>query len=214
MKRYIKPDNHINYEDVIIEDSIIIDIELPISQLIAASDTVDNTRFPGSDEFRKRVLDILQNEYHFDVEYDDYAKDSHGNPIHQQGWVSNRDDSDSIYFNVFYDLSNAPYAFKRLSATPPESIDPGLVYCFILFRFSDHPSNNLGDVDYRTFVRNNKNKHMSGRTDVVNTYEEHVKLDENLLQLHYEAALDQLRNAVDTRIMQWVRDAKLMKKYK
>lgn len=73
------------------EDSILIDVEIPMPEGIYSSTVDKTTLFPGREQFQQDVLDILENEYHFEV---------------VDSSVSNRPSSPSIYFDTYYTLED------------------------------------------------------------------------------------------------------------
>lgn len=200
MKRYIKNSFELG-ADVIHRASIIIDIDVPYT-IAAATKWTDYTRFPGAEQFRLDVLDMLVNEFKFDVMGDNY------NGVTQKGWMSKHQDSDSIYFNTFYDLRNTEELFQNKNY----GIDPanvsGKVFCYILFRFSDHDVDSRFDLGHRNFYEANKQNHADSRNDVLLHRDENIIIDEAALQQHYKDALDDLRYELENRIAGWVRYAK------
>lgn len=187
------------HENILFEDQIIIDIDIDITDMIAASYS-PISKFPGVDNFRKEVLSILENDYHFDV----IASEHNG--ILQKGYCSNRDQSASIYFDTYYDLNNAEEPISRLGATITTPIS-GNVYCFIHFRISDHYPNDANSIEHRQFLHDTIQKHVANRSDVSDAYEADIVIDEYTMQLHYDEALDELRDMLDAHILGWVRRA-------
>lgn len=201
MKKYIRNAQELG-EDIIIRDSIILDIEIPYVVASATRGWADNTKFPGEEQFRKDVLHILEDDYLFDVAEDDY------NGILQKGWTSDRDDSDSIYFNTFYNLQNAADALKRADYHIDASNVSGKVYCYILFRVSDHQLDSQFSEEHKDSYQANLKKHTSNRDDILFHRDDTIYLDEAALQQHYQDALDELKYELDGRISAWVRIAK------
>ena len=187
------------HQEVLFEDEIVINIDIDLTN-IAATSYSSISRFPGTDAFRQRVLKILEDEYGFDV-----VQSEHDGVL-QKGYCSNRDGSVSIYFDTYFDLAKAAEPASRLGATIPD-LPTGTVYCFIHFRISDHYLHDSEDVAHRQFINNLKQQYTLHRTDVVDSYEEDIVIDEYTMQLHYDEAIEELKIALDTRILGWVRRA-------
>lgn len=196
MKLYIRSSEEIDEHDVLFEDYIIIDVDDSDIKAICASE--DLVRFPGPDIFREDVAKILLNEYNFDI-----IKEPDG----KLGYVSNKNGSESVYFNVYYDLSNADPILKRIgtSAKAPRS---GKVLCFIHFRFSGHILENVGDVDHNNFLNDNLNKHTQRHPEInFKVREEPVIVPERTLLLQYDKVKEFVEDELDVRIFGWVRKA-------
>lgn len=187
------------HQEVLFEDEIVINIDIDLTN-IAATSYSSISRFPGTDAFRQRVLKILEDEYGFDVIQSEH------DGVFQKGYCSNRDGSVSIYFDTYFDLAKAAEPANRLGATISD-LPKGTVYCFIHFRISDHYLHDSGDIAHRQFINNLKQQYTSHRTDVVDSYEEDIVIDEYTMQLHYDEAIEELKIALDTRILGWVRRA-------
>lgn len=198
-KRFIQSTTNV-HDSILLEDTIVIRVEFdpPILSSISV-DAVE--RFPGRDKFRTDVLDILENEFGFEVEDDTY------NGKIQKGWVSNDPTSDSIYFNVFYDLRKNNKFPEKLKPILDKYNVPGLVYCFILFRFSDYPNYSQFTDEHDEFVRDNRAKHIGDRSDVVYHDDPSIEVPENELQYDYQDALDDLRDRIKGHIDGWVTTA-------
>lgn len=194
MKRYI----HSNIPEI--SDRIIINLDVSIPYAIYSVTQDNSNLFPGVEQFRKDVLAILEDEYHFEVIEDVY------DGKRQKGHCSNRQDSVSVYFDTYFDFANARDAIIRSGVTSLTVPEQGKVHCFIHFRFSDHILNDEGDKLHRDFLRENKNKYAANRPDVTHVIrEEAIDLDETDLTRCYSDALDKLHDALDTRIAYWIR---------
>lgn len=202
MKRYIH--FNINEDEVLFKDRIYINIELDIDELvnIASSTHLELVRFPGVEQFRKDVLAILQ-EYKFDVIEDIY------DGVKQKGHISNRDDSISLYFDTYYDLSNAGYVAKQMGATSWKIPENGLVYCFIHIRISDHWPPDQGDISHRRFVRDNVHRYTDSNPKVTYKFpDEEIVLEEEQIQLYYKFALNTLRTEINAKVYTWLTKSK------
>lgn len=203
MKRYIRSNKYTNNSNkhILFDDTISITIDVDISFPISAATGSNFHRFPGLDQFKQDVLDILQDEYNFDVIEDVY------DGILQKGYITNREDGTSVYFNTYYDLANAGDSLKRLGVSTPYNLQPGLVFCFIHLRFSDHPLNDAGDKLHRAFIAKTTEKYMNQRPDIPEDHkftDEEILVDERTMQLYYNEAIDRLKNSLDSRIIGWV----------
>ena len=74
MKRYIRSNKYTTNSNkhILFDDTISITIDVDISFPISAATSSNFHRFPGLDQFKQDVLDILQDEYNFDVIEDVY----------------------------------------------------------------------------------------------------------------------------------------------
>lgn len=196
MKLYIRSSEEIDEPGVLFDDYILIDVDDADIKSICASESL--VRFPGADKFREDVAKILANEYGFAI-----IKEADG----KLGYVSNRNGSESIYFNVYYDLSNSDPVLKRVgvSIKAPKS---GKVHCFIHFRFSGHSLENVGDIDHNSFLNDNLVKHTQGHPEINFTVkEEPVVVPERTLLLQYDKVKEFVEDELDVRIFGWVRRA-------
>lgn len=205
MKRYRKYIQSSKYldehsDEILFDDRITIDIEVDIPYVIDSSTHEQIIRFPGVEQFRQDVLDILENEYHFEVIEDMY------NGKKQKGYFSNRDDSISVYFDTYLDLCNVEPVLKRIGSVNCPVPGSGKIYCFIHFRFSDHILNDEGDQLHRRFIADNADKYTSDRPDVTHVMkEECITLNERDVTLYYNEALEDLRDQIDIRMTYWAR---------
>ena len=201
MKRYIRNSKYLtDNSDVLFDDSILVDIDVDLSSYVMSSNN-DSTLFPGVEQFKNDVLKILEQEYKFDVIEDNY------DGVLQKGYVSNRDGSASIYFDTYFDLSNAQYAIDRLGVKQPVPKD-GKVFCFIHIRFSDHNLNDGGDSAHLQFVNENAKKYTENNPKVTHVIkDESIEVSERQLHRYYDAALDELKIELDSRILSWIRKA-------
>ena len=201
MKRYIKNSFELG-EGIILRASIKVDVDLS-DAIITAAYTGDE--FPGVDEFRKCALAILQDEYKFDVKYDNY------NGVRQQGWISNEDGSDSIYFNAIFDMHKAADMMQRVDSRLTPDILQGKVYCYIMLRVSQHKVNTRFKPGHINFFEANKQKHTKSikdkLLDPVGT-DEDVYIDEVTLYRKFQEGLDQLRDRIEGNIYSWAQYAK------
>lgn len=196
MKLYIRSSEEITEPGVLFEDYILIDVDASDIRRICAAESL--VRFPGPEIFRQDVAKILQNEYGFDI-----IKESGG----KLGYVSNKNGSESVYFNAYYDLSDSDPVLKRVgtSVKAPKS---GRVHCFIHFRFSGHTLENVGDADHNSFLNDNLNKHTQGHPEINFTVkEEPVIVPERTLLLQYDKVKEFVEDELDVRIFGWVRRA-------
>ena len=207
MKRYIYESNSVSKE-VLFKDKIVIDLEVTLNELIniACSSSGEFIKFPGVEKFKQDALDILINEYKFDVIEDEYEG------VKQRGHSSNRKDSISLYFDTYYDLSNADYAIKNLGISNLKAPESGLVYCYIHIRISDHLLPDMGQELHRKFLKDNMQKYGLNNPNVTHGMkEEEFELDERELNYYYNEALDSLRAELDLRITYWVRKMDIFK---
>lgn len=206
-KHYIRSSKYLDEtrEDYLFDDTILIDINITIPRRIASSSSEGGNivvDFPGVDQFRLDVLEILENEYNFQV-----IEDMHDGKV-QKGYTSNRDNSISVYFDTYFDLSNAKDSINRLGINNIEVPDSGKVFCFIHFRFSDHSIPNAGYVDHRDFINKNTEKYTRNRPDITHVIEEEViEISERDARYYYSKALKDLRDLLDFRISYWVKKA-------
>lgn len=200
MKRYIRTNKYLT-EDcrAVFDDTIKIDIDVDLRWLIAAA-TNSFKRFPGISQFKEDVLNILEAEYNFEVIEDIY------DGTKQKGYITNRQDSCSVYFDTFYDISNAYEPMKRLGIQDPKITGKGQIFCFIHIRFSDHMLNDDADINHNTFLKQNSEKYTHQKSNIALVInQEDVILNERNMQYFYDEALDELRDALDTRISYWAR---------
>lgn len=203
MKRYIRTSKYLdeNSDEILFDDTILleIDVEWPGSAVLS-SDSADSQKFPGVEKFKEDVLHLLEDEYHFEVIEDVY------DGKRQKGYISNREDSISIYFDTYFDLSEARPALERLGISYTDIAESGKVFCFIHLRFSDHELNDEGDVAHRQFINDNAKKYAVRRGNLVfYVPEESIAINERSLHQAYSNALEDLKDELDFRIAAWVR---------
>ena len=203
MKRFIRSSKYLdeNSDEVLFDDTIVLEIDInwPGSAVTSSQDLYDQ-RFPGVEKFRQDVLRMLEDEYHFEVIEDVY------DGKRQKGHISNREDSISIYFDTYFDLSNAGQVLQRLGINDTDVPESGKVFCFIHLRFSDHELNDEGDVLHNRFVNNNAKKYAVQRGNIVfYVPEESIAISEKSLYRAYSNALEDLKDELDFRIAAWVR---------
>lgn len=203
MKRFIRSSKYVdeNSDEVLFDDTIVLEIDInwPGSAVTSSQDLYDQ-RFPGVEKFRQDVLRMLEDEYHFEVIEDVY------DGKRQKGHISNREDSISIYFDTYFDLSNAGQVLQRLGINHTDIPESGKVFCFIHLRFSDHELNDEGDVLHNRFVNNNAKKYAVQRGNIVfYVPEESIAISEKSLHRAYSNALEDLKDELDFRIAAWVR---------
>lgn len=211
MKRYIRQSKYIEQssDPIILDDTVVVDIEIDLSDYIKSATSSNTVLVPGIEKFRKDVCDILENEYGFEVIEDNYR----GRKTKQKGYFSDRHGSFSVYFDTYYDLSKSEPVFKRLGMSNYTVPNKGKVYCFIHLRFSDHDLYNEGDAAHRRFLRTNREKYTANRSDITHVVdEERIKLSHTDMQRHYDEAIDDLKYELDTKILNWVRKANKYKK--
>ena len=196
MKRYILSSKYTQQSDVVLDDKIFIDIEIDIPYIVQSSSSV-NERFPGVDQFRLDVTKLLEDKFHFEVIEDTY------DGVRQKGHITNRKDSVSVYFDTYFDLSNADEVLKELGVTNIIEVTEGKVYCFVHLRFSDHELNDEGDVLHRKFISENANKY--DRQEVTHIIkEESIDVPERVMYQQYNQALIDLEYELKVRISMWV----------
>lgn len=196
MKRYIRGSKYTQQEDVVLDDKIIIDIEFDVPFDVNSSDQVP-TKFPGVDQFKKDVIALLENEFHFEVIEDIY------DGVRQKGHITNRTDSISLYFDTYFDLSNADSVLSELGIHNDVAIDKGKVYCFVHLRFSDHELNDEGDSSHRKFLTENANRYNKREvTHVIK--EESIDVPERVMYQQYNQALADLEYELKVRISMWI----------
>ena len=203
MKRFIRSSKYLdeNSDEVLFDDTIVLEIDInwPGSAVTSSQDLYDQ-RFPGVEKFRQDVLQMLEDEYHFEVIEDVY------DGKRQKGHISNREDSISIYFDTYFDLSNAGQVLQRLGINDTDIPESGKVFCFIHLRFSDHELNDEGDVLHSRFVNDNAKKYAVQRGNIVfYVPEESIAISEKSLYRAYSNALEDLKDELDFRIAAWVR---------
>ncbi len=201
-KRFISASKYIDSEshDVIFDDRIVIDIEIDAPRSIITSSNQIIVKFPGVDQFKQDALDILENEYKFIVIEDIYDGKL------QKGYISNKDDSISVYFDTYFDFSNAQHVLRRMNVRSVNVPEKGQVYCFIHMRFSDHVLNDDGDSLHRKFIAENADKYTRNNPNITHVIkEDNIYLREEEVQLYYDEALEDLRDQLDSRILYWIK---------
>ena len=202
MKRHLRSSSYLTDEDdVLFDDAIVIDVDITWpGSAVTSSEKIYSQRFPGIEKFKEDVLYILENDYHFEVVEDVY------NGKRQKGYITNREDSISIYFDTYFDLANAGDAIQRLGITNLDVPNSGKVFCFIYLRFSDHELNDSGDVAHNAFTSNNAKKYIVLRDNVgYFVPEENIVLEEKSLYRAYTNTLEDLKDELDFRIASWVK---------
>ena len=201
-RRFISASKYVDSESlyVIFDDRIVIDIEVDVPYSIIASTNQTIVKFPGVDQFKQDALDILENEYKFIV-----IEDIHDGKL-QKGYVSNRDDSISVYFDTYFDFSNAQDVLKRMNVGSVNIPEKGQIYCFIHLRFSDHALSDDGDSLHRKFIAENADKYTRNNPNITHVIkEDNIYLREEEVQLYYDEALEDLRDQLDSRILYWIK---------
>ena len=182
------------------------DVDLPIIPEHYLQSASNLTPFPGREQFLKDAVNILENEFKFDIIEDKYNDSSDL----QKGYTSDRDNSNSIYIDSYYDLKHAEYALDYIHTTDKYVPQNVKVRCFIHFRFSDHKLENVGYQDHNKFLDQNAEKYTKGKNIddkfIVKEFDE-TFLETELYQ-YYEDALDTLRGDVASQIYSWVRYAR------
>lgn len=210
MKRMIiSSANRPEHRDVILDSRILVAVDVYFPEVEISSATKQFEPFPGIDNFREHVADILENEYRFEV-----IKEKSNNM--KRGYVTNRSETEStsVYFNTYYDLVNSVGPLQRLGRKIEEAPQAGEVYCFIHIRFSDHMLNDLGYKDRIKWIRDNAEEHTKGRSDVNQVWEdEEIILNEVDLHQYYSAAIEDLRDQLDYKIGYWVKAAERRNSY-
>ncbi len=211
MKRYIRTSKYLDEskQEYLFDDILKIDIDLDMPSLICSSTGTQVVRFPGIDQFREDVAAILEKDYNFVV-----IEDMHDGKL-QKGYITNREDSISVYFDTYFDLSNAQPAFERLGITKYDIPESGKIFCFIHLRFSDHELNDEGDVAHRKFLADNIKKHTADNSEVTHIIpdEQEVIVPESKIYRYYDEALDELRYELDLKVVTWVRRIERYKRH-
>ena len=198
MKIYLRSAEELTGSDILFEDKILIDID--ISDIYDVIEPAEHIKFPGNDAFRSGISKILKDEYKFDI-----TPESEG----ELEYVTNRDLSESVYFNTYYELYNAGLPLERLGINSLKPPAAGKVHCFIHFRISGHILENVGDIAHIQFLDRNVEEHVKNRPDInFIQREEEIILPEYDLYFNYEKAVDELRSDLDVRIFGWVNKAK------
>ncbi len=196
MKIYLKGTSELLEDDVLFETKLLINVDMNTCVIESTSDIV---RFPSREEFREALVTILQDEYKFEIIAEDDGT---------SGQLSTRPDSESVYFNTYYDLSDAQSILDNLGVSRIHAPNAGKVHCFIHFRFSGHPLEDIGDVEHNTFLDNNVKKHTKDHPEINYIEREaEVQLPETDLYLHYDTALENIKYELDGHIAGWVRKA-------
>ena len=195
MKRYIKAvtENEIFLEDTI---EIVIDIDQGITS--AKDYKLRFDKFTTLDNLRKEIAELLIKKYKFNVLTENIGGKQ------QKGWITNRKDSDSIYFNTFYDLKNAKWIASELSIPFNKIGDRTKVKCFIHLSFSGHNHPDLGDMEHRRFLEKNLNEHTEGIDDIDNIIkEDRIKMPESIVYA-YEKGISELEEQLKQHISAWI----------
>ena len=199
MKRYLRANKYINQSNILFYDKIVIDIEIELNDVISASSKI--VRFPGLDQFRQDAIDILES-FGFEVITDVYDGKM------QKGHFSNRPDSISLYFDTYYDLHNAKDHIHISDTSKLEIPEKGKVYCFIHIRISDHTLNDMGDVAHMNYLNENAKKYLKANPKATHFIEEaEIELDETNLYFAYDAALQDLEDDLEFKLLTWLRRA-------
>ena len=204
MKRYIRSSKYIT-SDILFDSTITVDVEvkLPISKAVTSASDTTFELFPGIEKFREDVANILENEYKFEVIREaDYNM--------QRGYVTNRPEelSASVYFNCYYDLSNAQIALNNSGIKLQKAPDPDKIFCFIHIRFSEHELNDTGDLAHKNFIKENAEKYISNNPQVTHSIpDESIVVSEKMLYRYYREALDDLKDKIDATVIYWVKAA-------
>lgn len=206
LKRFIRTSKYLNESSnkILFDDQILVKIDVILPKCVAASrqDGIA-VYFPGTDQFRKDVAEILEREYGFEV-----IEDMHDGKL-QKGYVSNRDDSISVYFDTYLDLCSAQRIVDKSEYTQLTCPDfPAKMFCFIHLRFSDHDIPDLGDVAHRRFIAQNAEKYTKNNPEITHVVDEDsIVLSEQDVYRYYDDAIDDLRANIETRIRYWIRKA-------
>lgn len=195
MKRYIRAvtDDEIFLEDTI---EIVIDIDQDITS--AKDYKLRFDEFTTLDNLRKEIAELLIKKYKFNV----LTENIDGKQ--QKGWVTNRKDSNSIYFNTFYDLKNAKWIASELSIPFSKISDRTKVKCFIHLSFSSHNHPDLGDVQHNRFLAKNLDRHTEGVNDIDNIIkEDRIEMLESIVYA-YEKGINELEEQLKQHISIWI----------
>ena len=197
MKRYIYSTTE--QGPVELRDSIVVDFYIDLPKVIESATSYNSvfSYFPGVEQLRIDIAEMLQDEYQFEV----LTETANGKE--QQGHCSNREDSISLYFNTFYNLNNAEPIFKKLGISSFTIPQDGIVKCFIHLRISDHPLNDYSDVEHREYVKKVVNENASDLPRENIFPDEDIRLNQSLIYRYYEQALEELRDDIELRIVGW-----------
>ncbi len=183
--------------DILFDDAIKVKVEIDFSEIedhITSSKQFN--KFPGKEQFRKDVINLLEEKYLFDVIEDIYDGKL------QKGHFSNRDDSLSLYVDTYLDLNK----LQELSSDSKAKGLEGKMYCFIHIRFSDHTLADAGDILHNNFIDENARKYADDRVTHVMKDEE-IEVDEYDINYYYNDALDDLDANIESRISYWIKKA-------
>lgn len=191
-----------NLEEIVIHDTLIIDLDDMTTQPIAAAkdEGLDISVEGNLDKFREDVANILVSEFEFDV-LKEQVKDAKGNTIERLGHCTNRDESLSIYFGVSYDLKkSSKWAYDNMI---PNDIKIS-VRCKVIIKVSNHNLFNFGDPATREYDRSLlKNIDKQYGPHLVTIDEEEVIDVEDRIESSYQKGLDFIRSEIIERIKQW-----------
>lgn len=206
LRRYVTGSKHVDEDrqEFLLDDKLVLTIPVHIPESVLSSTSTSNQIivFPGVSQFKSDVCDILETDYKFEVIEDVYEGKL------QKGYVSNRPDSISVYFDTYFDLVNAEPAIKRLGITNLPAPESGKIFCYIRLRFSDHTLFDAGDVLHRQFIADNASKYVSQREGITHAIpEEEIVLPESVVYRYYNKAIEHLRSDLDFRIASWVKKA-------
>lgn len=198
MKRWIRSSTETN---ILFEDKITLNLDLVVDEKGHLEITSATQNFPGVEQFRKDIVEMLENEYKFEVIEDEYDGKK------QKGYSSNRKDSISLYFDTYFDFANAHEVVKKAIPGLADQVpEKGVIRCFIHLRISDHTLNDAGDVSHNEFLRENAKKYAFADPNVTHIIrEEEFEVKEQELYLTYDEALDDLRADIEGRFLTWIK---------
>lgn len=204
MKRLIRNNNDLN--NCTLQDKITIDVNVPFTeefyQVSANTILASFVNYPGDEQFKRDVVDILENDFGFEVIEDNY------NGKLQKGYKSNRADSLSFYFDTYFDFDKAIES-EVVDIDVPKGTK---IYCFIHIRFSDHTLPDAGDVSHRRFLRDNVNKYASKKQGITHYVDEgEVEIEEHFIYRYYDKAIDLLKTAIKSKLPYWAKVAEAYK---
>lgn len=197
MKIYVRSNTELEF---FLKDSIEIDIDIyPDDEVEAAKEhKYKFDHFPDVDNFRKELSELLSKKYRFKIMTEDI--DGHM----QKGWISNRNNSISVYFNTIYDLMNGKQIAKESGINFDKIRESANVLCFIHIRISDHIHPDEGYSDHRKFMHDNIETHVSNKDNYAMIIkQEDITIHNN--QGEYSDMLQSIEYDIQDRIKGWIR---------
>lgn len=195
-RKYVNSSKYLdeNSDEFLFDDKILVQIDIYDLQSIASSTNFE--LFPGKEQFRKDVISLLEDKYHFEI-----IEDVHDGKM-QKGYFSNRANNLSLYLDTYLDLTE----LKNFSKDERAKSISGKMFCFVHIRISDHTLADQGDVLHLDFIEDNAHKY--DRSDVTHFMkDEEIELKERDLYQYYTEAIEDLDDQIHFRIDYWVKNA-------